>query len=61
MALYYFFTGRRLAELELYILIAETLPKYLISTDIKELKLIQKLLIRPDMPVQINFKPRPHN
>ena len=49
-------TGRRLAELELYILLAKALPKYQLSTSLKEIKLKQSTVLQPAVPVPVNFR-----
>ena len=51
-------TGRRFAELELYVLMTKLLPKYRLSTDIQHMKTIKKLTLLPDLPLHIKFDRR---
>lgn len=54
------FIGRRLAELELYILLAKMLPKYQLSTSLEaaDLKLKQAGVLRPAVPLPMNVTSR---
>ena len=47
--------GRRIAELELYLLLVQVLRRFNLSTDQTEIKLIQKTALRPDEPVRMRF------
>ena len=47
--------GRRIAELELYLLLVHVLRRFNLSTDQREIKLIQKTALRPKEPVKIQF------
>ena len=47
--------GRRIAELELYLLLVHVLRQFNLSTDQTEIKLIQKTALRPDEPVHMRF------
>ena len=53
-----FIIGRRLAELELYVLLSKIIPKFHISTEMKELKLVQKTVLTTDNPVKLKLTPR---
>ena len=52
--------GRRLAELELYLLLAKMIPKYHLTTNLKkaDLKTKQVTVLRPAVPVPVYFHPR---
>ena len=50
--------GRRLAELEMHVLLSKTLMKYQMTTDVKDIKVTQKVILKPDTPLQIKFHPR---
>ena len=52
--------GRRLAELELYLLLAKMIPKYHFSTSLKseDLKLQRIIVLRSSVPVPLNLKLR---
>ena len=50
--------GRRLAELELYILLSKIIPLFHLSTDVKELELVQKTILTSEKPVRIKMTPR---
>ena len=47
--------GRRIAELELYLLLVQVLRRFNLSTDQTEIKKIQKTALRPDEPVHMRF------
>ena len=47
--------GRRIAELELYLLLVHVLRQFNLSTDQTEIKLIQKTELHPDEPVHMRF------
>ena len=49
------FIGQRLAELELYILLAKIIPKFCLSTDVRELELTQKTVLTTEKPVKIKM------
>ena len=59
-AVYYVNTdvGRRLAELELYILLSKIIPLFHLSTDVKELELVQRTVLTSEKPVRIKMTPR---
>ncbi|XP_064393553.1 sterol 26-hydroxylase, mitochondrial-like isoform X3 [Halichondria panicea] len=50
--------GRRLAELEMYILLTKLIPRFTLSTNQDSITLFQSLILRPDEPVIINVKER---
>ena len=52
------FIGRRLAELELYILLSKLIPKFQLSTDIQELELSQRTIVTTEKPVKIKMVKR---
>ncbi len=54
----YSLLGRRLAELELYVLMVKMLTKYCLTTDITEMKKTLQVVLKPDIPVNIKFKNR---
>ncbi len=54
----YSLLGRRLAELELYVLMVKMLTKYRLTTDITEMKKTLQTVLKPDIPVNIIFKNR---
>ena len=54
-----FAVGRRLAELELYILLAKIIPLFHLSTDVKELEVVQRTVLTTEKPVRIKMTPRP--
>ena len=47
--------GRRIPELELYLLLVHVLRQFNLSTDQTEIKLIQKTELHPDEPVHMRF------
>ena len=47
--------GRRIAELELYLLLVHVLRRFNLSTDQREIKVIQKTALRPNEPVKMQF------
>ena len=47
--------GRRIAELELYLLLVHVLRRFNLSTDQREIKVIQKTALRPNEPVKMRF------
>ena len=49
------FVGRRLAELELYILLSKIIPKFHLSTNLQELELIQRTVLTTNHPVKIKM------
>ena len=49
------FTGRRLAELELYLLLSKFISKFYFSTDVQELELTHKTVITTDKPVKMKM------
>ena len=51
-------TGRRLAELELFVLLAKILPKYHLATNVKEMKARIETFLAPNLPLHINFRRR---
>ena len=51
----YCFIGRRLAELELYVLLSKIIPKFYLSTDVQELELTHKTVITTNKPVIIKI------
>ena len=48
--------GRRIAELELYLLLVHVLRRFNLSTDQREIKVVQKTALRPNEPVKIKFE-----
>ena len=52
------FIGRRLAELELYILLSKLIPKFHLSTEVQELELCQKTVLTTEKPVKIKMVER---
>ena len=51
-------TGRRLAELEIYILLTKLIPRFTLSTDKDSIALFQGTVLKPNEPVPITFKDR---
>ena len=52
------YLGRRLAELELLLLLTKVLPKYRLSTEVEDIKMRNEIVLMPDVPLHINFKRR---
>ncbi len=51
-------TGRRLAELELYILLTKLIPRFTLSTDKDSIALFQGTVLKPNEPVTISISKR---
>ena len=51
-------TGRRLAELEIYILLTKLIPRFTLSTDKDTIALFQGTVLKPNEPVPITIKER---
>ena len=51
-------TGRRLAEMEMFVLMIKLLPMYILSTNVKELELKYGTVCSPMLPLHINFTRR---
>ncbi len=51
-------TGRRLAELEIYILLTKLIPRFTLSTDKDSIALFQAIVLRPNEPVTFTIKKR---
>ncbi len=58
MSIIFHDVGRRLAELELYVLMVKMLTKYRLTTDITDMKIKLQVVLKPDIPVNIIFKNR---
>ena len=52
------FIGRRLAELELYVLLSKLIPKFCLSTEMQELELYQTTILTTKNPVKIKMVKR---
>ncbi|XP_064393549.1 probable cytochrome P450 49a1 [Halichondria panicea] len=50
--------GRRLAELEIYILLTKLIPRFTLSTDQDSIALFQGTVLKPNEPVPITIKER---
>ena len=58
LIIYVHWTGRRLAELEIYILLTKLIPRFTLSTDKDSIDLFQSTVLKPNEPVPITFKER---
>lgn len=53
-----YYIGRRVAELELYVLMAKIIPRYVLSTNLKEMQVKRFNFLTPRKPVHLKFTPR---